>query len=503
MRFRPSLWLLGWFGSAALAVAHCGFAGNDAGLDDVDGASVAPDSAAAIDARDDRPEPPEPAPRGLEAIEVVTGDASSCALDTAGRVYCWGSNEAGQLGLSLGVASVSVPRRVALPPGVKVIHLAGGAEHTCALTDRADLVCWGRNHLGQVGRTPSATAAPDLVTLPSALATATFVAVAAGGAHTCALYLPPQLGDGGEVDAGGQADSLRLACWGANGSGQLARDDVPFAELPADVRRNGSSGPAVAAGLAALGGAFSVASLRSAEGSRVQVWGSAAGGVLGSSPDAGARSVPSVVTSEGGSPLQGAFSLHAGTAHACALLSRPTDSAGDASADADGPDAAADAAQDGSAAESSTQLVCWGANDRGQLGRGGASAWELPVGSSIDPGATLALGGQVSCVLSGGILRCAGSDDQGQLGIGAADEAPHPTLTAVVQPSGTIVAASVGAQHACAVVETAPRVRQIACWGDNRSGQLGDGMSVGAGYDDSLPADRFRRTRPVFVAPAE
>src|SRR5262245_26519217 len=65
------------------------------------------------------------------------------------------------------------------------VRISGGARHACQVNEDGTVRCWGANDFGQLGNggiTPQPTLAPVLVT---GLSNA--VAVAAGGAHTCAL----------------------------------------------------------------------------------------------------------------------------------------------------------------------------------------------------------------------------------------------------------------------------------------------------------------------------
>lgn len=55
---------------------------------------------------------------GEPVLEVAAGMLHTCARTAAGRVYCWGSNHAGQCGRSLGKA-------------LAVIQQAPGADHVC------------------------------------------------------------------------------------------------------------------------------------------------------------------------------------------------------------------------------------------------------------------------------------------------------------------------------------------------------------------------------------
>lgn len=490
---------------------HCGADADLALFDPGGDASPAPDRVRPIDPSDANGDVDAAPHLGLDAVQVVTGDAHSCAVNAAGKVYCWGDNSYGQLGLGLDVLASSVPREVELPPNTRVVQLGAGGAHTCALTDRKSLLCWGRNDRGQLARAASLVGAPDGVVLPSALATATFVGVSAGASHTCAVYIQPEAGDGGVSDAAPADEVLRLACWGDNGSAQLARDDVSFTEMPADVRRGtgGTSGPSVVVQLAALGADFSAASLRVGDVYRVQAWGNPATGVT-VDVDAGLRVTPTSVLRGDGGFLENATSVQAGQGHACAVLRvpRPADpDAGPPDEDLDASDdaEAEDASDPDAAAPTDAEVVCWGTNERGELARELVSARELaePVTGDVATVGQLALGGHSTCMLDRGTLRCAGANDSGQLGIGTFDEQPHPTLTAVRGLGSTVLGASLGARHACALVERAAGVMQVACWGDNRSGQLGDAISLGSGYPDVGGADRYRRATPEFVLPAE
>jgi alpha-tubulin suppressor-like RCC1 family protein len=91
--------------------------------------------------------------QGLQSPSLVAahGD-TSCALVTAGGVFCWGRNRTGELGrasalLSDGPGSVLGASRAPLTGVSSVVQ---GAEHVCAL--KASVVlCWGSGMFGQLG----------------------------------------------------------------------------------------------------------------------------------------------------------------------------------------------------------------------------------------------------------------------------------------------------------------------------------------------------------------
>ena len=71
-----------------------------------------------------------------------------CGVSTSGAVFCWGSNEYGQLGDS-SLVNRAAPTMV---PGLPdVVSVTAGGIHTCALTRDGTAYCWGWNGRGQLG----------------------------------------------------------------------------------------------------------------------------------------------------------------------------------------------------------------------------------------------------------------------------------------------------------------------------------------------------------------
>jgi hypothetical protein len=120
---------------------------------------------------------------------------------------------------------------------------------------------------------------------------------------------------------------------------------------------------------------------------------------------------------------------------------------------------------------------CYGQNNTGQLGDGMPTPADTvsttPVavtGSHVF--ATLAAGAAFACgVETGGAVYCWGADDAGQLGDGGAVQQPSP-----VRVGGGLLAKSVvaGRRHACALAPSGTAY----CWGANNGGQLGDGTTT-------------------------
>jgi alpha-tubulin suppressor-like RCC1 family protein len=86
----------------------------------------------------------------IDAVQAAAGSGFICAVRTGGTVMCAGSNIHGQLGDGTGVATAAtVSRRAA---GLtKVVQVAAGESHACAITDVGALFCWGRNRTSQLG----------------------------------------------------------------------------------------------------------------------------------------------------------------------------------------------------------------------------------------------------------------------------------------------------------------------------------------------------------------
>lgn len=91
---------------------------------------------------------------GITFISVITGYYHTCGLTNGGAAYCWGLNTNGQLGDGTTTqrnAPVAVQQG-----GVISSTVVTGAQsnHNCAVQASAQLVyCWGSNNAGQLGDT--------------------------------------------------------------------------------------------------------------------------------------------------------------------------------------------------------------------------------------------------------------------------------------------------------------------------------------------------------------
>jgi alpha-tubulin suppressor-like RCC1 family protein len=153
--------------------------------------------------------------RGVTGIEV--GGHHTCAV-VSGGVRCWGYNGYGQIGDGTATDRHAPTMVPGLTNGVRAIAL--GNYHTCALNRRSGVECWGHNSSGQIGD-GTTTSRYSPIRVPGV--TRDVLAIALGGAHTCALI---KVGDGKE---GG------VKCWGYNGYGQLGDGTTTDRHTPVDV----------------------------------------------------------------------------------------------------------------------------------------------------------------------------------------------------------------------------------------------------------------------------
>jgi alpha-tubulin suppressor-like RCC1 family protein len=304
------------------------------------------------------------------------------------------------------------------------------------------------------------------IPVPASRLTGGVRSLASGWSHTCALR-----SDGG------------LYCWGTNTKGQLG--DATFVE---------SRSPVAVYGLqegvkAVIAGHRHTCALM--ESGAVKCWGENASGGVGDGSNAN-RSSPVDVPGLSG----GVKALEAGAGHTCAVLEDGTvqcwgwnpngqlgngteiDSSlpiavtglpGKAEAIAAGDQHTCALIADGS-------IVCWGANASGQLGNGSRLHTAIPVKVNrlSSPAVRISAGGAHTCaLLEDGEVECWGDDQSGQLGDGGKDNQTEPVVVSGLK--GGVERIAAGASHTCAGMIDG----RILCWGWNTEGQLGDGTAQG------------------------
>lgn len=215
---------------------------------------------------DDSPAPRDVINTSSSVVSIAAGGSVTCVITTDGGLQCWGNNQFGQLGN--GATSppfITAPQTVSAVTDVTSISV--GASHVCAVT-AGDLYCWGSNDTGQLGYDSAPVVSEPRVVpnLPPVKA------VSAGVSHTCALLVSGevmcwgsnnagQLGDGSDIDRSAPAsvsmlESVRevevgmdhscartseatIVCWGGNSSGQIGDGSSEATSTPVHVSQRG------------------------------------------------------------------------------------------------------------------------------------------------------------------------------------------------------------------------------------------------------------------------
>jgi alpha-tubulin suppressor-like RCC1 family protein len=125
---------------------------------------------------------PDPVVGIDDATDLSVGDGFACAIRADGSVWCWGGNATGSAGCPSCGDVAEMPARVAGLDGLTIEELETGGAHACVRTSDATVYCWGANDAGQLGPTAGARN-------PTALAIEGLIGVreiALGLHHTCA-----------------------------------------------------------------------------------------------------------------------------------------------------------------------------------------------------------------------------------------------------------------------------------------------------------------------------
>ena len=123
-----------------------------------------------------------PGRNSLQQAVIAAGNVQSCALTILGGVECWGGNRYGGVGDGTTTDRWQPTHVVGLTHGVRAVSVGWG--HACAITDAGGVKCWGYNFNGQLGdgTTTDRLTPVDVVGLTHGVK-----AISAGGFHTCAL----------------------------------------------------------------------------------------------------------------------------------------------------------------------------------------------------------------------------------------------------------------------------------------------------------------------------
>lgn len=312
------------------------------------------------------------------------------------------------------------------------IQIAAGDAHTCALFGGGAVRCWGSNVSGQLGLGP---AGPALLR-DAALATdvelgAPAVAIAAGAAHTCALL---------------KSDVVR--CWGRGGHGQLGNGSAANVGVEDTPLTSGTVVLPLVPTVLAAGGNRTCA----AAGGRVSCWGDNTSGALGRG--IGDDRLGNERDDElGFVEINNRLYVHkiaANRLHTCMMISV-------------------------NRLPNAANARCWGAVSQGRLGT--AQAENIGDDETLTASANaltavvndLSAGDAFTCaVLRAGGILCWGDNSKGQLGeddVAALPAEREPTRL----PARDAVEVVAGDAFACARDSQG----DVWCWGSGDRGQLG------------------------------
>lgn len=322
---------------------------------------------------------------GLDSvIEIAVGDFAMCALRADGSVWCWGMNAYGQLSAKtedcpwLGYGCSPVPVKAAV---TGAHHLVAGSHHFCALVGPENaLECWGM--------------APGLETQGA-------LDVATGYWHSCIRFQPGP----------GEDPNRNVICDGHNDTGQLGIGSTDIVAATPVIAGPAGGFVELAAGLDFTCGVGADQSLR--------CWGQNVFACLGVGvsedyyPENCWNSGSCSTTPVPVPSLSGVAHVAVGFAHACAITT------------------------DGAA-------HCWGTPSHTSPASAGACWMPTPECAptpQLVPGVTgaaaIALGYGHACTMgSGGEVMCWGLDTHGQLGRGeppALSFDPTPVVVSVPQ----------------------------------------------------------------------
>jgi len=350
---------------------------------------------------------------GSNVAQVSAGLLHTCALTSRGAAQCWGDNPNGGLGNNTSTSSSTAVAVAGLAGGT--IAVASGHEHSCALTASGAVSCWGSDQYNQLGT--SSLSGDSSQPVPVDGLSSGVAAIAAGGNHSCAVLA-----------------TGNVRCWGYNQFAQLGTGDTGVYASPQPVV--GLGGQAVAVS----GGDWHTCALLAS--GTVQCWGYNNFGQVGSS-SVGTTPVTSPVTV---GLLNGAqaIAIATGSTHTCALTS-------------------------------GGGVQCWGADNYGQLGDGGASTSYSPVQvQNLTSGvAAISSTAYHTCALTyAGAVSCWGYNADGELGNGLLNNSAVPIP--VQGLNAAVAAISAGGGHSCALLSSG----DLQCWGDNSNGQLGNGNTL-------------------------
>ncbi|KAM4709463.1 putative E3 ubiquitin-protein ligase HERC6 [Discoglossus pictus] len=123
----------------------------------------------------------------IKIIQIACGHFHSIALSEDGKVFSWGQNSAGQLGLGKQIPNQARPQLVTSLKGIPLAQVTAGGSQSFALSMSGTVFGWGKNNAGQLGFKTKSNAAMFKPYAVSSLRNLGVVFISCGDEHTAVL----------------------------------------------------------------------------------------------------------------------------------------------------------------------------------------------------------------------------------------------------------------------------------------------------------------------------
>ena len=426
-------------------------------------------------------------------LTVSAGNRFTCAIRqrkaNSGSLWCWGANDFGQLGIG-SLEEKSTPTQVGRASDW--VTVSTGRDHACAVRTNGGLYCWGSDDFGQVGN--GAVESSDVLSPIRVGADQVWTRVSSGYGSTLA------------VDSNGN-----LWGWGFNDVGQLGDGTTTNREQPTQIGSDDDD--EWAEPIAArpydweptwwsTTSSFFSCALKT-DGS---LWcaGDNSSGQFGD----GSYDSSNVFVRSGGN-TNTYLSASIGESYMCGVQMdgslwcwgsndyvtvapySPEDYFVDPEqvgalsnwvAVAVGPSGDLDVNPwyfnaGACAMNTSGALFCWGSNDIGQQGRG---LWARDIGGSWES-ATAGRGFSCGIRSGSGTAECWGTNSYGRMGTGEPADAVDAEPRTIANDDVTGWSEIFGARYlSCGIASAGAPIGSAWCWGNTRSGGLGNGDYSGS-----------------------
>jgi alpha-tubulin suppressor-like RCC1 family protein len=405
----------------------------------------------------------------IATTSIAAGGETNCALRSGGAAYCWGDNTYGQFGDGT-TTSKNAPSLVSGPYSWASIstkfNAAATMATTCGVTTSGAGYCWGSNNYGQIGDGTTTNR-----TVPTAVS----------GGYTWASISV------GDFDTCGVTTTGTGYCWGFNGYGEdgtgvTSQNTTPAAVTGSYTWASISAGYAIACGITTSHVAY--------------CWGWNAYGQVGDN---------STTTRPSPTAVAGSYSFNsisAGAYDVCGVTTtgvgycwgyNAVGEVGDGSTTQRPAPTAVSGSYTWTAIMSGTantcglttsgDIYCWGLNNTGEIGNGTTTNSSTPTAIvagnnkfsslSVKGNGASGIDGTNCALTTGSVEYCWGNNVKSQIGDRSTTARSKPTAVNWVNVNVATTISS-GGRTNCAI-----RGNGVAyCWGDNSSGQVGDGSTA-------------------------